>query len=295
VKENVVTLRRRRWWRNITIWQVLIYLLLVVIFVIAAYPFFYTMFLAVMPYSEYVKRSVHVWPSGFTLYYFLDVLSSPRLARAFMNSILRTVLGTALHVIATTMAAYALSRRGPRFNRLLVVLFIVPMWISGGMIPYYLTIRAVGLMNTFWVMIIPGMVASFNLFMARAYYRTYPEEVIEAAIVDGASQFGVFRRIIWPTSTPIIATLALLIGTGHWNDFFWPGILVPQQWQPATVILNGMMTSRTVLSGLGLGVRIIPQSFIAAVAAVLIIPILLVYPLLQRYVIQGIMVGSLKG
>jgi len=87
----------------------------------------------------------------------------------------------------------------------------------------------------------------------------------------------------------------LLIGTGHWNDFFWPGILVPPEWQPATVQLNAMMTSRTVLSGLGLGVRIIPQSFIAAVAAILIIPILLIYPLLQKYVIQGIMVGSLKG
>jgi putative aldouronate transport system permease protein len=119
--------------------------------------------------------------------------------------------------------------------------------------------------------------------------------VIEAAVVDGASQFGVFWRIVWPTSAPLIATLALLIGTGHWNDFFWPGILVPPEWQPATVQLNAMMTSRTVLSGLGLGVRIIPQSFIAAVAAILIIPILLIYPLLQKYVIQGIMVGSLKG
>lgn len=281
--------------RNVTPGQVVIYVTLFLIFIIMAYPFFYTVFLALMPYEEYVQRSVHIWPSGFTLFYFEDVLGNPKLARGFLNSVLRTVLGTALSVVATTMAAYAMSRRGPRLNRLLVLLFIVPMWISGGMIPYFLTIRAVGLLNTFWAMVIPGMVASFNLFMARAYYREYPEEVIEAAIVDGASQFGVFRRIIWPTSTPIIATLALLIGTGHWNDFFWPGILVPPLWQPATVLLNAMMTSRTVLSGLGLGIRIVPQSYIAAVAAILIIPVLLVYPFLQKYVIKGIMVGSLKG
>ncbi len=281
--------------RRFSVAQAVIYLVLFGVFLVAAYPFFYTLSLAVMPYDEYVKRAVHAWPAGFTLYYFRDVLRNPQLARAFGNSVLRTVLGTALHVVATTMAGYALSRRGPRFNRFLNFMFVVPMWISGGMIPYYLTLRAVGLLQTFWAMIIPGMVASFYMFMARAYFRDYPEEVIEAATIDGASQWGIFWRVVWPTATPIIATLALLIGTGHWNDFFWPGIVVPPEWQPATVMLNRIIASRTVLAGLGLGIRIIPQSFIAAVAATLIIPVLIAYPLLQRYVIKGIMIGSIKG
>jgi ABC-type glycerol-3-phosphate transport system permease component len=133
------------------------------------------------------------------------------------------------------------------------------------------------------------------MFMARAYFMDYPQEIIEAAIMDGTGQFGVFWRIVWPTSAPLVATLTLLIGTGHWNDFFWPSILVPPEWQPATVFLNRIVTSRTVLAGLGLGIRIIPQSFVAAVAAMLIIPVLLAYPFLQRYVVKGIMIGSVKG
>lgn len=287
--------RTKSWVRKFSFWQVVIYLILIVVFGIAFYPFFYTLFLAVMPYSEFVKRRVHLLPAGFTLYYFGEVLKNPQLARAFGNSVLRTVLGTALSVVATAMTGYALSRRGLKFRRFLNLLFIVPMWIYGGLIPYYLTIRAVGLLQTFWVMIIPGLVGSFTMFMARAYFMDYPQEVIEAAVVDGAGQLSIFWRIVWPTSQPLIATLALLIGTGHWNDFFWPSILVPPEWQPATVMLNRIVASRTVMVGLGLGVRIIPQSFVSAVAAVLIIPVLLVYPFLQRYVVKGIMIGSLKG
>jgi len=283
------------WMRRFSLGQVAIYLTLMVIFVIAFYPLFYTFSLAVMPYSEYVKRRVHILPSGFTLYYFGEVLKNPRLARAFGNSVLRTVLGTALSVVFTTMTAYALSRREPRLRRFLNFLFIVPMWIYGGLIPYYLVIRATGLLQTFWAMIIPGLVGSFTMFMARAYFMDYPQEVIEAAVMDGAGPFSIFWRIVWPTSKPMVATLALLIGTGHWNDFFWPSILVPPEWQPATVMLNRIVASRTVLAGLGLGIRIIPQSFVSAVAAVLIVPVLIVYPFLQRHVIKGIMVGSIKG
>jgi putative aldouronate transport system permease protein len=281
--------------RKFSFGQLVICFFLLLVFIVAAYPFFYTLSLAVMPYEEYVKRSVHVLPAGFTLYYFRDVLSNPKLARAFGNSILRTVIGTMLSVVATALTGYALSRRGPKLHGFLNLLFIVAMWFHGGMIPYYLTIRAVGLLNTFWAMIIPGLVGSWNMFIARAYFRDYPQEVIDAAMMDGAGQFRTFWSIIWPTSKPLIATLALLIGTAHWNDFFWPSILVPPEWQPAPVMLNRMVVSRTVLLGLGVGVRIIPESFIAAVAAVLIIPVLLAYPFLQRYVVKGVMIGAIKG
>jgi putative aldouronate transport system permease protein len=281
--------------RKLSLGQLVIYLILCLVFVVTFYPFFYTLSLAVMPYEEFVKRSVHALPAGFTLYYFRDVLSNSQLARAFANSVLKTVLGTTLSVVATTMTGYALSRRGPKLRGFLNLLFIIPMWISGGLIPYYLTVRAVGLLQTFWAMVIPGLVGSFTMFMARAYFMDYPQEIIEAAIMDGTGQFGVFWRIVWPTSAPLVATLTLLIGTGHWNDFFWPSILVPPEWQPATVFLNRIVTSRTVLAGLGLGIRIIPQSFVAAVAAMLIIPVLLAYPFLQRYVVKGIMIGSVKG
>ncbi|NLJ25312.1 MAG: carbohydrate ABC transporter permease [Firmicutes bacterium] len=285
----------RRTMGKLTLAKFAIYCILLVVFMLAFYPFFYTLFMAVMPYSEYVKKPVHVLPSGFTLDYFEQVLSNARLVRAFANSALRTFVGTISSIIVTMLTGYALSRKHLRGRRVMNFLFVVPMWVSGGMIPYYLTIRAVGLLNSFWAMIIPVLINSFNMFIARSYYADYPQEVIEAALVDGASQFGTFWRIIWPTSKPLFATLALLIGSFHWNDFFWPSILVSSEWQPAPVLLNSIMTNRTLLFGLGQGARIEPQSFISAVAAIQIIPLLIIYPFLQRHLVKGIMLGSVKG
>ena len=281
--------------RTFTAGQIAVIFALFLLFVIVAYPFFYVLFLAVMPYEEYVKQPIHAWPSGFTMLYFEEIFRDARLVGAFQVSIVRTAVGAALNVIATMMAGYALSRPQLKYGRLLTLLFIVPMYFSGGLIPYYLTIRATGLLNTFWALVIPGLVSPFYLFVVRAYYRDYPQEIIEAATIDGATPFGTFWRVVWPTSTPMIATIALLYGTGHWNEYFWAGILVKPDMHPAPVVLYNIMNTRSMLQGLGLGTRLTPQSFIAAVSAILIVPVLVVYPFLQRYVVQGILVGSVKG
>jgi putative aldouronate transport system permease protein len=281
--------------RNFSWGQMLVFLMLLLIFAMVAYPFFYVLSLSVMPYEEYVRKPIHIGPSGFTLIYFQEIFRDPRLVNAFQISILRTITGTALNVVVTIMAGYALSRPDLKYGRALTFLFVVPMFFGGGIIPYFLTIRALGLLNTFWALIIPGLVSPFYLFVVRAYYRSYPQEIIEAGRMDGASQFGIFWRIVWPTSIPMIATIALLYGTGHWNEYFWSGILVQQNLHPAPVVLNSIMNNRSMLQGLGLGTQLTPQSFIAAVSATLIIPVLIVYPFLQRYVVTGIMVGSVKG
>jgi putative aldouronate transport system permease protein len=287
--------RRARWRRTWTAGHIAIWAVLAALFLLMAYPFFYILSLAVMPYSEYVKRPIHAWPAGFTLAYFEQILSDPRLVNAYRISVAKTLVGTALNVVATTMAAYALSRPRLKWRRALTIFFLVPMFFGGGLIPYYLTIRATGMLNTFWALVIPGLVAPFLFFMVRASFFEYPEEVIEAAVVDGASQWGVFWRIVWPTSTPVIATITLLYGTGHWNDFFWPSILVQQNLHPAIVVLQQITSNRSMLQGLGLGQQFAQPSYIAAMAAIVIIPILVVYPFLQRYLIRGIMIGSLKG
>jgi len=271
-----------------------IYLVLALVFIIAAYPFFYVFSLSVMPYEEYIRRAVHVGPAGFTTTYFVEILKDTRLTNGFMVSLYKTTVGTILNVVVTTMAGYALSRP-LKFRKTINFLFLVPMFFSGGIIPFFLVIRALGILNTFWALVLPGLVTSFQFFMARAYFLDYPVEIIEAAKMDGANHFQVFLRIIWPTSTPIIATLALLSGTAHWNDYFWPSMLVPPDLQPATVILQSIISNRSMLQGLGLGTQLTPQSFIAAVAVILIVPILVLYPLLQRYVVKGIMIGSIKG
>jgi putative aldouronate transport system permease protein len=274
--------------------DVLLVVLAALICFAAAYPFFFVLSLSVMPYEEYIKRAVHLWPAGFTTSYYEAVLGDPRLVRAFGISIAKTLVGTALNVVVTTMAAYALSRQ-LRLRRFLVVLFLIPMFIGGGLIPYYLVIRALGLLNTFWALVLPGLVAPYLMFVVRTYFQGYPNEIVESALIDGAGHWTIFWRIVWPTSTPIIATIALLYGTGHWNDFFWPNFLVQSDLHPASVVLQNVTANRIQLARLGLVTDLTPQSLVAAVASVLIIPVLVIYPLLQRYVVQGILIGSLKG
>ncbi len=283
------------WRKDLTVGQLAIMLVLVLVFLVAAYPFFYVLSLAFMPYENYVSQPIHYGPSGFTTLYFQELFRDPRLINAFQISIARTVVGTSLNVVATMMAGYALSRPKLKYGRLLTFLFLVPMFFNGGIIPYFLTIRAVGLLNTFWALVLPNLVSPFFLFIVRSYYVSYPQEIIEAATMDGASQIGTYWRVVWPTSLPMIATIAFLYGTGHWNEYFWAGILVRPELHPAPVLLNSIMNTRSMLQGLGLGTQLTPQSFIAAVAATLIIPVLFVYPFLQRFVVRGILVGSVKG
>jgi len=292
---QIQALKRSSYWsRRVTLGSVLIFLALLPIFLITFYPFFYVLSLAVMPYDKFVSMAVHAWPNGFTLLYFQQILKDPNLPHGYLISIARTISGTILNVVATCLAGYALSRKSLKYRSALTFLFLIPMYFSAGIIPYYLAIRATGLTNTFWVLILPGLVAPMWLFISRASFSQYPEEIIEAATIDGAGQFRIFWSIIWPTSYPLIATLAVMYGTGHWNEYFFSRILVGQNLWPATVQLYNLINTRTILQGLGVGIRLEPQSYLAAMASMLILPILVVYPLLQRYVIVGMTAGALK-
>ncbi|BDP43645.1 sugar ABC transporter permease (plasmid) [Deinococcus aetherius] len=285
----------RAWERRLTPGQVLVRVGLGLIFLVTAYPFVYVFSLAVMPYENFVRQSAHFLPSGFTLTYFGQVLSDPRLAHAFGISALKTVVGTVLSVVATVAAGWALSRPELRYGRLLTALFIVPLFVGGGLIPYFLVIRATGLLNTFGALVVPGLVASFNLLVVRSYFQSYPQAVLDAATVDGASAWTTFWRVVWPTSTPIIATVALLSGVGHWNEYFWPSLLVQSDLSPAQVVLQNLAVGRSFLSQINAtGAQAAPESLIAAVAAIMVIPVLIVYPFLQRFVVSGILIGSVK-
>lgn len=280
--------------KKIDVLDIVIWVILAFVFVITFYPFFYTLFMAVMPYENYLKSAIHVWPSGFTMENIMQVLTNPSLLQAFRNSILRTITGTLFGVTATVMTGYVMAQSRLPGSRWINRLFVLPMYFAAGIIPYYLTINATGLLGSFWAMIIPCMITPFNVFIARSNFKGYPAEITEAARIDGASEFGLFWRVVWPTSKPLIVTQALLIGAYHWNDFFWPSIIVSQEWQTAPVLLNNIVSAKKTLAGLGIGNMVQTQSYISAVAAVLVIPILVVYPFVQKHLIKGVMLGSLK-
>jgi len=275
--------------------QILIVLLLLVVLVVTAYPFLYILFVSVMPYANYMSEPFHLLPSGFTLDYYYRILATPALLHGFQISVLKTLVGTTLNVLATLMAAWTLSRAHLPFRRSLILFFAVPLFFSGGIIPFFLVVHALGLLDTFWALILPGLVSPFLVFLAMAYLRDYPQEVVEAALVDGAGQFSIFWRIVVPTAQPIIATLAMLYGLGHWNDYFWPSILVQEDLYPATVVLRNGLSGQLQLQQLGVNVTLAPQSVFAAMAVLLIVPPLILYPFLQRYVVRGILIGSIKG
>lgn len=284
----------RRMLKRISALDVVICLILIGVFVVTFYPFFYTMFMAAMPYENYLKEAVHVWPSGFTFDNIRQVLTNASLLAAFRNSALRTVIGTFFGVIVTIMTGYVLAQPQLPGGRVINKLFVFPMYFAAGIIPYYLTINVTGLLGSFWAMIIPCMITPFNMFIARSNFKSYPAEIIEAAKIDGANDFKLFWRVVWPTSRPLVATQALLIGAFHWNDFFWPSIIVSPKWQPAPVLLNNIVSAKKTLAGLGIGNMVQTQSYISAVAAVLIIPIIVVYPFVQKFLIKGVMMGSVK-
>ena len=294
IGKNVV---RNNFKAQFNLGDVFIYLVLALVVLATAYPFFYVFSLSVMPYKNYLQQPVHLGPSGFTLAYYQQILLNPSLMRSFGISILKTVVGTILNVTATLTAAWALSRKELPMARAITIFIFIPLYIGGGLIPYFLVINSLGLLNTFWALVVPSFVDPFLLLIARAYFLGFPQELIDAALVDGAGHLRIFASLVWPTSWPIIATLMTLYGIGHWNSYFWPSILVQSNLQPAIVLLQGIVASERAQTALGLNITKQAgayQSFVAAMTVLLVIPMLAVYPFTQRYLVKGIMLGAVK-
>jgi putative aldouronate transport system permease protein len=248
-----------------------------------------------MPYKIFISSPIHLLPNGFTLVYFQQIFSDMNLARGFLNSVLRTIAGTGLTVTCTMMAAYALSIYKLKLSRFLSAFFLIPMFFGAGLVPFYLTMNAYHLTNTFWVLVLPGLCSPMWLFVAKANMASYSREILEAARIDGAGQFRIFWQIVWPTNTPIIAIVGLMTGLGHWNEYFTTRILVRKNLWTAPVHLFSILQEQTLYAALGKGTVLNPLCFQAAVAACLILPIIVVYPFLQRFVVSGLTAGSVKG
>lgn len=272
-----------------------IYICLAIFAITCFYPFIYVLALAVMPYENYVQSSVHFFFDGFTLEYFEKIAQNSEILFAFMRSVIRVLLGTTLNVIVTMLAAYALSRKGLKHGKWMVVLFLIPMYFSAGLIPYYVTLNAYHLTNKFMALILPGLVSSMQFFIAKSNLSSFPEEIIEASEADGCGPIRTFISIVWPCSKPLITTLCVMYGLGHWNEYFWTRILVHSDLWTAPAYLYGMINSKIALQGVGVGTPMEMQSYISAVSALLILPILIFYPLLQKHIIAGMTVGAIKG
>jgi len=267
----------------------------------ALYPFLY-LFARSFSSPEASFTKITILPQGFVWENYERVLRNSDIGTGFKNAILRTVLGTGVNLTMSVMAAYPLSKRYYPHRSLWTGLIIFTMFFSGGMIPGYLLIKNLHLNNTIWAMILPGAINTYNMIIMRNFFMSLPESLEEAARIDGANDVLVLVRIILPMSKPILATVALWSMVGHWNAWFDCLIYITD---PAKHVLQ-VVLRRIVLEGTAQMLNpnssefdatqiVNSENIKAATIMVATLPIVMIYPFLQKYFVKGIMVGSLKG
>jgi len=223
------------------------------------------------------------------------------LGNAYKITIFRVIIGSALNLVFTTMLAYGLSRKSVPGRGLFTTIVIITMFFGGGLIPTYLQMRSLGLINTFWIMVLPGLISPWNMTLMRNFFQQIPIDLEEAAMIDGATPGRILVSVIIPLSTPIIATITLFSAVGHWNSWFDAMIYIRdnQLWPVQLLLRNLIFTASNegldVANLNAVGVRPPSTAIKCAVIMVSTVPILCIYPFLQKYFVKGMLVGSLKG
>jgi putative aldouronate transport system permease protein len=247
-----------------------------------------------------------LFPKNITFEGYRRVFQNKELWIGYRNTIFYTLAGTAINLFITLPCAYALSRRDLAGRKAIMLLLVFTMLFNGGLIPTYLMIKSLGMLNTIWAMLLPSAASVWNIIVTRTYFQsTIPRELEEAAAIDGCSTFRMFLSVVLPLSAPIIAVMALFYGVGHWNAYFNALIylsnrnLFPLQLFLREILIQNEMADSMMTSGGDLAL-VAQQAKIAdiikyAVMIVASLPVLAVYPFLQRYFVKGMMVGSLKG
>ncbi|KWX85089.1 ABC transporter permease [Paenibacillus riograndensis] len=277
------------------------YTVLFMIMLTMLYPFYYVLIASFNKGSDSLLGGVYLWPRSFTLENYKMFLDDPKWYRAFIVTVVRTVSGTALGLLLTSLVAYGLSHRDLLFSKLYFAIIIFAMYFSGGLIPYFVVLRSIGLLNSFGVYIIPSMLSTFFLLIAISFFREIPGELKESAHIDGAGEFVIFFRIILPVSMPLLATMALFMGVGQWNSWLDSAYFVQSEnlrtlaFRMMEVInkSNSPMDAIAAANSASAGVTSFSLQVTAMVVS--IVPIICVYPFLQKYFVHGIMLGSVKG
>ncbi len=284
--------------------------ILLLVVVVTLYPFINSTAISLNDADDTTRGGITFFPRVPTLRNYELIFTNPKIYNAYFITISRTVVGTISALFFTSMLAFGMAHSNLKGRRFYTILCIVPMYFGGGLIPFYFLIRALGMMNTFWVYIIPGLVGIWNMILMRTYFQGIPLALEESARIDGANYLTVFWKIILPISSPIIATIALFIGVGQWNAWFDAAMFVTKQpLKPMQTILLSIISeakfaesmAATAAGGhvdmgnIGRGIKVNVRSITMATMLVTIIPIILTYPFLQRYFVKGIMIGSLKG
>lgn len=273
--------------------------LLVVIAFTMFYPFWEILVKSFMTDLEINRHMFCVWPTTFRWDAYRTIFTDPvyNFGRAFGNSVIITAATTVYQLAITAMTAYALTRKTLPGKKFFFAFFIITMYFGGGMIPYYILVTRLKLSDTMAVMIIPSFMSVFNMLVMRAFFRELPPDLEEAAKIDGASYFRVFRSIVLPLSKAVLATIALFIAVGKWNDWYTAMLFIQRpDIRPLAYALQKIMEKSSGSNiGSGQNIEMIGKSVQSAAIVVAVFPIMVIYPFFQKHFVKGVLIGSIKG
>ena len=279
--------------------DILNYVFLAIIGFITLYPMWYILIVSVSSAQNINLGNVHFLPRGFNLEAYKIVFENERIWRSYANTLLYTTLGTLINVLLTAMCAYPLSRKDFFGRKPLTVFITLTMFVSGGMIPLYLVVMKLKLINTMWAIVLPPAISTYNMIVMRTSFSAIPMSLTESAYLDGANDIQIFGKIILPLSKAILATMTLFYAVAHWNSFF-PAMLYlnDQAKYPVQVLMRDIVIAGDMTSDAGSvtgSINIVATNYKYAVIIISMIPILLIYPLLQKHFTKGVMIGAVKG
>lgn len=272
------------------------------------YPFLYMLAISLNEGADAAKGGVYIWPRSFTLINYEVVLGNEVIRHSYLITIGRTILGTIGGLFVTLLAAFGLSYKKLPLRGAILAYILITMLFNGGLVPFYIQLNNLGLLNTFWVFIIPGLFSAWNMFVMLKFIQGIPEALLESAELDGAGPLRILLRIVVPLSKPMLAALGLFTAVGHWNDWFAGAFYVTDQSLiPVQTFLQQLLSAQDLSAVLGSNSNqealarssemqnITLMSIKMAVVMVSALPILCVYPFLQKYFVKGVLIGSVKG
>ncbi|GAB6929144.1 carbohydrate ABC transporter permease [Paenibacillus sp. JCM 10914] len=282
---------------------IFIYIILSFITLLVLYPLFFVLIASISAPETVMRGEVWLWPKELSFVGYERLFANSELMNGFLNTLLYTTTGTALNLVMTICAAYPLSRTDFKGRNAFTLLIVFTMFFSGGMIPNYLLVKQLGMLDSIWAMIIPSAVSVWNIIIMRTFFQnSIPKEMQEAAFIDGASNMRVLMRIVLPLSGPILAVMILFYAVGHWNSYFTALIYLsdranyPLQLFLREILVQGQMQEMVDISDDSLARSLMDAEAIKYAAVIVTnLPMLMLYPFLQKYFVKGVMIGAIKG
>lgn len=277
------------------------YIFFVILCIIMVYPFWHVVMMSLSSVEATAKGGVFLWPKGFNLDTYIKVFKDPSIWSGYFTTVMVTLAGTFFGTLFTATTAYPLSKKDLPFGKTMLFLVLFTMLFSGGMIPGYLLMKNLNLIDNRLSLVLPGLISAYNVIIMKSFFQSIPESLEESAKIDGATEVTIFWKIVLPLSKATVATIALFTAVGYWNDYFSTVLYIntKERWALQAVLRYMLTNTNQAMQSAGVTVaaatNVTAATIKAASVVVATVPILCVYPFVQKYFVKGVMIGGVKG